>query len=228
MAVGDDERRAVVRLRFQERLQCVLVLRPHRDGRDVDVAVSHRHQAEIFLSARVCRRRRTSRPPRAGLIWNIARRCSNKLRCRAVAPSRCDRSPARDRVRRNRCRSPSRRHRQSRRSCARGYRRARADVSASGSSSDSSFRFRFRDALALFADVGFIALARIQDFGGQRSPDLRRELLEQFAGKLLLFIERNAETETELGVVFKQANSHQAGPRPFRFFVYGVVGRLPP
>ena len=42
---------------------------------------------------------------------------------------------------------------------------------------------------ALIEDVCFIALARIQDFGGERAADLRRKLLEQFAGELLLFIE---------------------------------------
>jgi hypothetical protein len=41
----------------------------------------------------------------------------------------------------------------------------------------------------LFRDIGFITLARIQDFGGQVSSNLRRYVLEQFAGKLLLFVE---------------------------------------
>ena len=51
MAVGDDERRAVVSLGFEKRLQRVLVFRAHRDGGDVNRPVSHRHQAEIFLRA---------------------------------------------------------------------------------------------------------------------------------------------------------------------------------
>ena len=47
--VGDDDARPVVGLRFQEGLERVLIFRAHRDAGDVDVAVGHRHHAEILL-----------------------------------------------------------------------------------------------------------------------------------------------------------------------------------
>ena len=82
MAVSDDQRRAVVRLRFQERLQRVLVLGAHGDGGDVNIPVGHCDQPEVFLAERVCRRRRILRRRRAASTSNIARRCWNKLPCR--------------------------------------------------------------------------------------------------------------------------------------------------
>src|SRR5207253_1387289 len=44
MAVGDDERRAVVGFGFEEGLQRVLVLCAHRDAGDIYVAVGHRDE----------------------------------------------------------------------------------------------------------------------------------------------------------------------------------------
>ena len=52
MAVGDDQRRSGIRFRLDERLERVLVLRAHRHAGDVDVAVAHGDQAEIFLARR--------------------------------------------------------------------------------------------------------------------------------------------------------------------------------
>ena len=51
MAVSNDEGRAIERFGLQKRFQGVLILCPHRDRRDVDVSVGHRHQSEIFLRA---------------------------------------------------------------------------------------------------------------------------------------------------------------------------------
>src|SRR5437764_12589732 len=53
LAVGDDERRAVVRLRFEESLDRVRVTRAHCYLRYVDVAVLRGHHAEVFLRRRL-------------------------------------------------------------------------------------------------------------------------------------------------------------------------------
>ena len=47
-------------------------------------------------------------------------------------------------------------------------------------------------------------LARIENVRREMPANLLRKQLEQFAGKLLLLVDRNAEAETKLGVIFKQ------------------------
>ena len=47
------------------------------------------------------------------------------------------------------------------------------------------------------------------------------------AGVVGLLVEGEAHAEAELGVVLEE-RVDQAGPRPSRLVVYGVVGRLPP
>ena len=51
--VGNDDARSVVGFRFEERLERVLVFRAHGDAGDVNIAVAHGHQPEIFLRARL-------------------------------------------------------------------------------------------------------------------------------------------------------------------------------
>ncbi len=75
---------------------------------------------------------------------------------------------------------------------------------AIGSPNEASLLLQFGDTLALIEDVRFVALTRVQDFGDESAPNLRRQLLEQFACELLLFVERNAEAKPELRVVLKQ------------------------
>ena len=90
---------------------------------------------------------------------------------------------------------------------------------AIGSPSELEFALQLGHALALLEDVRFVALARVQDLRGESAPNLRRELLEQFAGELLLLVERNAEAETELRVVFEK----RIRPgRPAAIRIFGV------
>ena len=49
MLICDNERRAVVRLRFQHRFNHLRIVRAHRDLRDVDIPVGHRDISEILL-----------------------------------------------------------------------------------------------------------------------------------------------------------------------------------
>ena len=71
VAVGDDERRARRTPRPRGRRSASAAsLRAHRDLRDVDVAVGHRHQAEVLLAAAACRRPRTWRRAPRGVAFD--------------------------------------------------------------------------------------------------------------------------------------------------------------
>jgi len=65
------------------------------------------------------------------------------------------------------------------------------------------------DALPLLVDVGFVLLRSRENGRGQFVPDLSTQLQHQFASEFGLLIDREPESESELGVVFKQG----IGPR---------------
>ena len=96
-AVRDDQRRARGRRSASRKARTVCAsFAPHRDARDVDVAVGHREQAEVLLARSPCRRRRTWPRRRAAWPSTAGRRCSSRPRCRARARSRL--APEREHV----------------------------------------------------------------------------------------------------------------------------------
>ena len=59
-------------------------------------------------------------------------------------------------------------------------------------------------SLALVEDVRLVLLLRVQNLVRKLLADLRREPCEKLRSELSLFVERDAEAETELGVVFEK------------------------
>ena len=51
MRVGNDDARPVVGFRFQEGFEGVLIFRAHCDTGDINIAVGHGHESEIFFRA---------------------------------------------------------------------------------------------------------------------------------------------------------------------------------
>ena len=51
MTVGDYERRPGIRLGFHDGLQRLRIFGAHRDLGDIDMAIRHRHEAQVFLRA---------------------------------------------------------------------------------------------------------------------------------------------------------------------------------
>ena len=123
VAVRDHERRAGVRLGLGQHLDRLRHVGAHRDLRDVDVAVRRGDHARGPSCPALAGRGELRDGAAAASPSTPGRRCSSRPRCRAPGRSRCGRWPARGRVRRTRCRTPSRRHPRSRRSSAPACRR---------------------------------------------------------------------------------------------------------
>src|SRR6187401_2864066 len=49
VTVSNNEGRTIECFCFEERLKGMLILCPHRDRSDIDVAVGHHHQSQVFL-----------------------------------------------------------------------------------------------------------------------------------------------------------------------------------
>ena len=132
--VGDDQRRAAIRLGRADRADGVQRIGPQRDLAHEHVAVATWRSCPGPSCGRACRRRRTWPPPRGAWPSRPGRPCSSRPRCPAPGCSRRGRRRTRGPARRSRCRRPSRRRRSSRRSGGSGSRPRPAGVLASGSS----------------------------------------------------------------------------------------------
>ena len=64
--------------------------------------------------------------------------------------------------------------------------------------------FQLDNALALLVDVGLVFLRRVEQCVDQLVAELAVAALDQFAGKLGLLVDGEAEAEAEFGVVFEQ------------------------
>jgi len=71
VAVGDDQRGAVVALRFLERLDRLHVLGPEGDPGHVDVAVGHGHHADVLLARLLARGSELGRGPDGGGLGRL-------------------------------------------------------------------------------------------------------------------------------------------------------------
>ncbi len=72
VTVGNDDRRPVVRLGFEERIHRLLRRRAHGNLRHVDVPVRDRHQAEILLRAALPARRELRHAAARGRLGSLA------------------------------------------------------------------------------------------------------------------------------------------------------------
>ena len=226
VAVGDDQRRAGIGLGFEKRLRRLRHLGAERDPRDVDVAVHVRQQAEILLSDRLAgggelrgrAERRRFRRLAAGVRVHLG-----------VQHQDVDVAPVRQHV----------------------IEAAVADVVRPSVAADEPHALlhevvgeRFEparlgrcqageltpqrlDPLALRRDAGLVRLIRIEQRRGQTVADLRRERWSRPRAVATCASSAIRKPKPNSALSSKSEFDH-AGPRPSRFVVYGVVGRLPP
>ncbi len=188
MAVGDDERRAVVSFGFEEGLQRVLVLCAHRDAGDIHVAVGHRDEAKVLLHRRLA----ASRKLRDRSAWRGFRALSAGVGINLSVEHK-DLHVA-----------PAGQH---------GVKPTEADVVSPAVAADDpdaltdqrighgkeaasvfgvdalQLRFQLGHSLVLLEDVSFVALLLFQDSPGQLFSHLRGERLERLGGELALLVQ---------------------------------------
>src|ERR1051326_2549513 len=78
-------------------------------------------------------------------------------------------------------------------------------------------RLQNLDARALLGDLRLVLLLASEDVGGEALPNLHGDAPQQLGGELALLVERKAEAEAELGVVFEER------VRPRRAAAVGVL-----
>ena len=84
------------------------------------------------------------------------------------------------------------------------------------------------DPLALLGDAGLARLIRVEQRRRQPVADLRRQVLQQLARTAATCASSASRKPNPNSALSSKSEFDQAGPRPSRLVVYGVVGRLPP
>ncbi len=204
VAVGDDERGPIEALGFPDGLHRVGVLGAEGDGSDVDVAIAHRHQAQVFLVDSLARggelgggaQRRAlgCLAPGVGINLRIQHQDVDLVAHRQDVIQAAETDVVRPAIAAD---EPDGLLNQVVGQLLQPIARRENRSAPSFSRSDD-------DAPALGTDSGFRGLVGIEDFLDQSVADVRGQRCEQLLGLAFQVVDAQPQPETKLGVVFKE------------------------
>src|SRR5579884_1459883 len=219
VAVGDDERGAIIRLGIDEGAQGLLIVGSHRHARDVDVTIGHRQHAQVFLGQGLAARREFGDGPARrrfrGLPSCVRVHFGIQHQHVDVAPGGQDMieaavadivgpAIAAD--------NPDALAHQHVRDSEQVARMGRLPLIGKLRALQSPLQDG--DARALALDACFAGLIGVEQGIYQLLAYHLNQLLEQFAGVFFLLVQRQAHAETKFGVVFKE-RIRPRGAAPF-------------